>query len=209
MMTQKKKFFEVYVCKDENGTILYIGSGARGRHKHCNSGSSHVYELNKMHFEGKKLSVLVLSLHETREDALQKEKELILQYKPIFNIQYLSNKKLSKANKSSVTSKRFREIVKELTRGMYKTLRCKQAELFLEDVENLLRSYKITGLIDGVNLTGSFSLTNKESRYVRYTNHPDRKMSILFHSLFERDKNYIKIKENIRQKIQNELSHPL
>lgn len=205
-MTQKKKFFEVYVCKDENGTILYIGSGASGRHKHCISGSSHVYELNKMHFENKKLSVTILSLHESKEDALEMEKDLILQYKPLFNSQYLNNKKLTKGNESSVKSNRFRKIVKEVTKAMYKTLRCKQSEIFLEDIESLLKSYKITGLIDGVNLTGSFSLTNKESRYIRYTNHLDGKMSILFHKLFDRDKNYIKIKEEIKQKIQNELS---
>lgn len=209
MMTQKRKFFEVYVCKDENGTILYIGSGVSGRHKHCISGTSHVYGLNKMHFENRELSVKVLSLHESKEDALEREKDLILQYRPIFNIQYLNNEKSTRANNSGAVSNRFRKIVKEYTKAMYKTLRCKQSELFLEDIENLLKSYKITGLINGVKLTGSFSLTNKESRYIRYTNHLDGKMSILFHKLFDRDGNYIKIKEHIKQKIQNELSKPL
>ena len=42
------KHFEVYLCKLD-GKILYIGSGVQGRHKHCNSGCSHVYSLNKLY----------------------------------------------------------------------------------------------------------------------------------------------------------------
>ena len=45
----KENCYEVYICKVD-GEIVYIGSGKHGRHKHCTSGCSHVYELNKMHF---------------------------------------------------------------------------------------------------------------------------------------------------------------
>ena len=48
--------YEVYMCK-LNDEVLYVGQGASGRHKHCNSGSSHVYELNKLHFQGKTFDV--------------------------------------------------------------------------------------------------------------------------------------------------------
>lgn len=48
--------YEVYVCK-LGANIIYVGSGAVGRHKHCNSGRSHVYELNKLHFEGEVFKV--------------------------------------------------------------------------------------------------------------------------------------------------------
>ena len=37
--------YEVYACK-YNGEYVYIGSGKHGRHRHCTSGRSHVYELN-------------------------------------------------------------------------------------------------------------------------------------------------------------------
>ena len=39
--------YEVYICKlgDE---VLYVGHGKLGRHFHCNSGTSHVYELNEI-----------------------------------------------------------------------------------------------------------------------------------------------------------------
>ena len=59
------KHFEVYICKLD-GNIIYIGSGANGRHKHCNSGCSHVYDLNKLHFEGK---VFVYSTYKKGEKA--------------------------------------------------------------------------------------------------------------------------------------------
>ena len=39
--------YEVYVCK-LNDEVLYVGQGKLGRHKHCNSGCSHVYELYKL-----------------------------------------------------------------------------------------------------------------------------------------------------------------
>ena len=45
----KENCYEVYVCRVD-GEIVYIGSGRHGRHKHCDSGCSHVYELNKIHF---------------------------------------------------------------------------------------------------------------------------------------------------------------
>ena len=41
--------YEVYICK-HNDVIVYIGKGTRGRHKHCISGCSHVFELNKTFF---------------------------------------------------------------------------------------------------------------------------------------------------------------
>lgn len=47
------KVYELYHCKYQ-GEVVYIGQGARGRHRHCNSGTSHVYELNEIYFtEGK------------------------------------------------------------------------------------------------------------------------------------------------------------
>ena len=56
-----KDVFEVYICKFED-SVVYIGSGSLNRHKHCASGTSHVYELNEIHFssERDKLSVEVV-----------------------------------------------------------------------------------------------------------------------------------------------------
>lgn len=49
--------FEVYKAVDKDGNLLYIGSGRRTRHKRCNSGISHSYELNRMHFNGEFIGV--------------------------------------------------------------------------------------------------------------------------------------------------------
>jgi len=45
----KSEWSEVYLCYLED-EIVYVGSGKLNRHKHCNSGISHVYELNRLHF---------------------------------------------------------------------------------------------------------------------------------------------------------------
>ena len=78
--------YEVYVCtrKDTN-EVVYVGQGKRGRHKHCRSGTSHCYGLNKLHFEGVEISIRIL-LKQTQEDALELENTLIDKYQPTFNI---------------------------------------------------------------------------------------------------------------------------
>ena len=43
-------FYEVYVAYDKQGNPLYVGQGAKGRHKHCTSGKSHNKLLNKFYF---------------------------------------------------------------------------------------------------------------------------------------------------------------
>lgn len=83
-MTVGVKGYEVYVCK-KDGEIVYIGEGKFGRHKHCNSGTSHVYELNKLHFEGVELEVKVVKVFETKQDAEHFEKLLIDEHQPIYN----------------------------------------------------------------------------------------------------------------------------
>lgn len=51
--SNKVETFEVYFCYYKD-VVVYIGKGRLGRHKHCNSGASHVYKMNELHFkEGK------------------------------------------------------------------------------------------------------------------------------------------------------------
>ena len=71
--------YEVYICKYED-VVLYIGQGKLGRHIHCNSGLSHVYGLNRLHFGKVNFTVEVLSLHETQTEALEEERKLIYLY---------------------------------------------------------------------------------------------------------------------------------
>lgn len=78
------KGYEVYVCKRDN-VIIYIGEGKFGRHKHCTSGTSHVYDLNRLHFEGVTLEVEVVKVFGTKKEAESFEKSLIEKHQPIYN----------------------------------------------------------------------------------------------------------------------------
>ena len=83
--------FEVYSCYYE-GKLLYVGSGAINRHKHCNSGCSHVYGLNKLHFEGAVFDIK-LRYFETKEESLEVEKALIREHLPKLNSVHTSRNK--------------------------------------------------------------------------------------------------------------------
>ena len=77
--------YEVYICK-YNGEIVYVGEGIRGRHRHCNSGKSHVYELNELYFTGDKtLFNIDVSYVASKKIARETETRLIKKYKPKFN----------------------------------------------------------------------------------------------------------------------------
>lgn len=79
--------YEVYVCK-LNDEVLYVGQGYSGRHRHCTSGCSHVYELNKLHFNNISPTVEVVHIDGRKESVLRMEKKLIKELKPKYNITY-------------------------------------------------------------------------------------------------------------------------
>ena len=81
----KKSEFEVYVCK-QDGVVIYVGEGRFGRHKHCTSGTSHVYALNKLHFDGVEVDVEIVKVFKTKEEAQGYEQLLIDKYLPAHNI---------------------------------------------------------------------------------------------------------------------------
>ena len=87
------KMYELYYCM-HNGEVVYIGQGAKGRHAHCNSGCSHVYSLNEIHFkEGvDALETKVIMFGRDKEEMVRLEKEHILALKPKFNSQYLKRR---------------------------------------------------------------------------------------------------------------------
>lgn len=60
-----------------------------GRGKHCLSGVSHVYELNRLHFTDKEnVKLEVLKFFNSKEGALSCEKDLIVKLKPKLNKVY-------------------------------------------------------------------------------------------------------------------------
>lgn len=74
----------VYAVKYKD-VVIYVGSGSIGREKHCQSGCSHVYGLNRLHFSGEMLETTIVKRFNAREDALQAEKVLIMQLRPELN----------------------------------------------------------------------------------------------------------------------------
>lgn len=78
--------YEVYVCKDADGEVLYVGQGKTGRSAHCNSGVSHVYGLNRLFFMGHELIVEILETGLSKESALVIEKDVICDLQPKFNL---------------------------------------------------------------------------------------------------------------------------
>ena len=87
------KMYELYYCIYK-GEVVYIGQGAKGRHTHCNSGCSHVYGLNEIHFrEGTDaLETKVVLMGRDKEKMVELEREHILTLRPKFNSQYLKRR---------------------------------------------------------------------------------------------------------------------
>jgi len=65
--------------------VVYVGEGRCGREKHAISGCSHVYELNKLHFEGVEVAVEIDSWHTTKSKAVKREAVLIGRLQPVYN----------------------------------------------------------------------------------------------------------------------------
>lgn len=74
-MSKLEKHY-VYACYVD-GELKYIGNGVGQRYKHCTSGASHVVELNRDLFAGKKLEVKKTHKNLTKSQAEDIEEELI------------------------------------------------------------------------------------------------------------------------------------
>lgn len=106
---------EVYVATKEDGGVLYVGQGRIGRSSHCDSGTSHVYELNRMHFSGETINVEIVGSGLSKEEAQKKEVELIHSLRPELNTVNNSDFRQDLANKSV----QFNIFVKEFMVGIY------------------------------------------------------------------------------------------
>lgn len=79
-----KNSWVVYACHN-NTDLLYVGHGKIGREKHVNSGTSHVYELNRDHFLKNNLKVSIVKNFHTKADANEFENEIIRKCLPKYN----------------------------------------------------------------------------------------------------------------------------
>ena len=82
-MLLKNKYVVYTAALD--GKVIYVGSGAFGREKHIKSGCSHIYDLNKFHFEGRDVVVAVLHVVDTKEESLRLEQFSINEHNPPYN----------------------------------------------------------------------------------------------------------------------------
>lgn len=69
-------------CDDE---LVYIGEGKLDRYLKITSGTSHCYEANKAHFEGRSVRSEIVEHFNTKQEAQHREKELIKKFKPKWN----------------------------------------------------------------------------------------------------------------------------
>lgn len=111
------KVYELYHCKYQ-GEVVYIGQGARGRHRHCNSGTSHVYELNEIYFtEGKDvLDVTVVQEFFDKEVAEKQEVIHIQKYRPKLNkVHNDSSRRQAKVQESAALKRSLLNKYKEVS----------------------------------------------------------------------------------------------
>ena len=136
-----KESYEVYICY-LGSEIVYVGSGRIGRHEHCNSGTSHVYELNKLHFEGVVFDVKVRYV-KTKETSLEQEVELINRHLPTFNFRH-TPKALSK-----IDSMNDYRLLKEIFYSKYPiVVGCKRSTRVSEIFRQFLKVHTLS-VIDG------------------------------------------------------------
>ena len=78
----------VYVAYGKDGDVLYVGKGIGDRYKHCDSGISSNYLLNRHHFNSSYNGGMIVDIVKTFDndtDALIYEKELIFKLDPLYN----------------------------------------------------------------------------------------------------------------------------
>lgn len=80
-----KGFYVYLVIAKDSGEVLYVGKGKGRRVQHANSGMSHNYHLNRLHFEGKISHVKVFKDDLSEDEALDLERQLIEKHHPFCN----------------------------------------------------------------------------------------------------------------------------
>lgn len=97
------KHWYVYMATYQD-SVVYIGKGKDGRHLHINSGVSNCYEANKVHFEGGIIHCEPYASFWSENNALNFEKEMILEFQPTWNIVFMGRQN---ARGKNTPNKRF------------------------------------------------------------------------------------------------------
>ena len=135
---------EVYIARLDD-VIVYIGSGSNGRHRHVNSGTSHVYELNKHHFNGISFDVEILGNNYTKEESLALEKELIEKHQPKYNSVYRNKDRSVSANERREFYKKVDNYYESLRRTTKLDNRQRSKHItYSEQLISLIKEFKLT-----------------------------------------------------------------
>lgn len=202
MSTENKKHI-VYQAKIDS-EIVYIGSGARGREKHCNSGCSHVYEMNRLHFLGVEIKVTITHYGLSKEESLSVEKELIIKHQPKYNTNHISSVVTIKMSLGSEVNR----LLKNSFKSLYGEL---QYEKYKGAISDIISMLGITNLFNGYNLPndryGRKTLLTPAARTlyynIRFKNYSAKCaewLSTVFEYTKEGSNIHLKIKSDIAEK---------
>lgn len=150
--------FVVYHCYLDD-ELVYIGSGKIGREEHCNSGCSHVYELNKAHFEGRNISTKIHKRFNNKKDSVDCEKEQIRTLSPRLNVVFVEEHILSPVNQMHEYSRKKSEWLKYI--DSVKIPRKEKVKV-LKFFNNLVDNFTIPMLESGKILRKQLSGKNGE-----------------------------------------------
>lgn len=192
---KNNKNHEVYVVKDLENNYLYIGSGQLGRHKHCSSGTSHVYALNEMHFLKQEYRVEVIKVGLTKQESLAIERDMIERLSPRFNKDFNVKDKLVKMSSMSGISKKIVSYILNSEMESNKNNKIKWSRI----VGSLFKAFGTSNVIKGVYLGEA------ECRKFTSTGYTSGKYKI-FNTIFSTEKGILFIKKEFIESLLSEES---
>lgn len=185
----KNKFKYVVYKATLGEEVLYIGSGAKGREKHCASGVSHVYKLNELHFSGANIVTVIVKESLSKDASLSLEKDLIVKHKPLYNVVHNDPTKMGKLSLLSVLSPL---LVKELRFNMKHYMGSSFCARYKDQIREVLTFIGVNNLLLGTVIPSLSSsrkiLSNPQSRGLfeqLYRKSTCEKVSVWLGSVFE------------------------
>lgn len=202
----KNKFKYVVYKATLGGEVLYIGSGVKGREKHCASGVSHVYKLNELHFNGASIETVVVKDSLSKEGSMSLEKDLITKLKPLYNVVHNDTTRMGRmlmlAQLSKVVSKELNNYQRDNDKTGTMHYR------YLKAVEELVTLIGIKNLLDGVMIPSSTEArvvtedlrVRALLRKLHLKGHEDR-MRVWFETVFEYNKTGSRITLKVKDSV--------
>lgn len=138
------KSYYVYFVRHD-GVLYYIGSGVLNRWRHVNSGTSHSYTLNKMHFAGVVFDIEVDPKVYTKQESMREESRMIAFHSPLLN--KVGNGRNTATNKGNVYAKFKKDYMRALSECRLTIHRLKLYEDLLMPT---LRFYEPYDLVHGI-----------------------------------------------------------